>query len=525
MQNLSGKFTFVFLVAMGLSCLAAVWTAWRYRAAMRRLMSAPTAAPPRSAVAADTTVLPPPAPVSLQDNRRAALRLALVLVGVSFLIGLSAASLWYLIAFRTEPFSVRRVAVLALVDLWPAIPAIGLIWRWSKPRVVLALAGWMLLCFGVALWRSIDRQPLQLLLYLGVDIGVPMLLVALLYLGDAVRAVGPWLLLPFALLVGASMLGLEAFDRLVAQRSPIVDWLAAWLDPRAAIALFALLPWAVAWWPLRRLGRALGHAYARKRLSELLVLFTAVWGIALLTKALSAASEGPIAVALLLPLLWIPLAVAIDARLRRDSGRPPTLLVLRVFQRDAEVQDLFDHVVERWRLSGNTVLIAGTDLADRTLDADDIFTFLDGGLAARFIRSPADVAPRLAAFDLARDADGRFRVNECYCHDSTWQDALQALVRRSDVVLMDLRSFQAHNAGCRYELGALAESPRALRVIVLTDGQTDRGAAAEAVAHARPGRFVWLDTATIDTAKRREVLASLFEGEGGGAGAAPSPQS
>lgn len=523
MEMLPAKLMFVFIVALLLSSAASMWTAWRYRAAMRRLMSAPGPTTPHAAAAAvavaadDATALAPPEPVSLRDNQRAALRLALVLIGVSFLIGVSAASLWYAIVFPGEAFAVRRVAVVALVDLWPAIPAIGLIWRWSTWRVLLVLAAWVLLCFAVALWRSIEPQPLQLAVYLASEVGVPMVLVALLCLGNAARAVAPWLLLPFAALAGASVLGTELLGVLVTQRSPVLLWLVSWLDAHLAMALFALLPWLLAWWPLRWLGRALGRAYARKWLSELLVLFTAVWTVALLTKALTAAdAAGPIAIALLLPLLWIPLVVAIDQRLRRRPGGAPTLLVLRVFQRDAQVQDLFDHVIERWRLSGNTVLIAGTDLADRTLDADDIFTFLDGGLAARFIRTSADVAPRLAAFDMARDADGRFRVNECYCHDTTWQDALHALVQRSDVVLMDLRSFGAHNAGCRYELGALAQSKRALRVIVLTDGQTDRAAATDAVAHAPPGRFTWLDTARIDAHKRAEVLARLF-------GAAPAP--
>jgi hypothetical protein len=76
--------------------------------------------------------------------------------------------------------------------------------------------------------------------------------------------------------------------------------------------------------------------------------------------------------------------------------------------------------------------------------------------------------------------------------------------------LRRLRSFQARNAGCRYELGTLAQTPRALRVIVLTDGQTDRAAAAESVAHARPERFEWIDTSHIDARKRQEVLARLF---------------
>jgi hypothetical protein len=49
---------------------------------------------------------------------------------------------------------------------------------------------------------------------------------------------------------------------------------------------------------------------------------------------------------------------------------------------------MFDRVIERWRLTGNTVLIAGTDLISRTLDPDDLFTFLNGRLGERFIASP-----------------------------------------------------------------------------------------------------------------------------------------
>jgi hypothetical protein len=216
------------------------------------------------------------------------------------------------------------------------------------------------------------------------------------------------------------------------------------------------------------------------------------------------------AVALYLPLVWIPAAVWLAGQWRPRRGRPPTLLVLRVFQQDVRARGLFDHVVEEWRLSGNTVMIAGTDLADRTLDAADIFEFLDGKLERRFISSPADVARRIAAFDMSPDVDGRYRVNECYCHDTTWQDALQALVRQSDVVLMDLRGFQAHNAGCRYELRTLAETPRELRVVVLTDGRTDRRAVQEALASGRRDRFAWIEASHFRPSKRREVLARLF---------------
>jgi hypothetical protein len=197
---------------------------------------------------------------------------------------------------------------------------------------------------------------------------------------------------------------------------------------------------------------------------------------------------------------------------------PPVLLVLRVFKQDANVSALFEDVVERWRAVGNTVLIAGTDLVDQTLDAADLFDFIDGRLAARFVRSAREVPQRLAAFDWAPDAEGRYRVNECYCQDSTWQAALAALVQRADLVLMDLRGFQAHNAGCRLELGVVARAARVQRVVVLTDPSTDLVTARSDAAAAPDGRFVWVELGAKTTrrsAARRVIaaLAGTFDGQ------------
>ncbi|MEP7099374.1 MAG: hypothetical protein ABI781_02625 [Burkholderiales bacterium] len=520
MNPSTGQLAFIFIAALLLACAAAWLVAWRYRSAMRRLMLAPVAGVAAGAAAAASSAhAPPPTAVSLADNRRAALRLTLLLTALSCLIAASGAYLWLWLSFPDQPFAPKRAAVLALMQLWPLVPALGLLWRWSLLRLLGALALFCVLCFAVMLWRSIEPRPLELVLGLAVEIGPALAMVALVFIGSATRAVAPWLLPVFVGLVWASMIGLDLLAMLIERRSPVVLWLVSWAAPAVGMALFALLPWALAWWPLQRLGRALAQAYVRKQLSELLVMFTSVWALALLVQAITVASSAGIhGIALLLPLLWIPLVITLGARLRAPSTHPPTLLVLRVFQHDAQVQRLFDHVVERWRLSGNTVLIAGTDLADRTLDADDIFTFLDGRLATRFISRPAELAPRLAAFDLAPDADGRFRVNECYCVDATWQDALHALVDRSDVVLMDLRGFQAHNAGCRYELDTLARSARALRVVVLVDAKTDRAAAAESVLGAAPERFSWIDAGQIDARRRGEVLAALFA-----SGGAPHP--
>lgn len=517
----TGELGFILIAALLLACAAAWVLAWRYRAAMRRLMSAPMAGGARPPTARPNDAgPPPPSPVSLADNRRAALQLTLLLIGLSGLIAATSASIWLLLSFPAEPFRWKRAAVFALMQLWPVFPVLALVWHWSRWRLLGALALFCVLCLAVMLWRSVEPRPVEAALGLAVEIGPALAMIVLLFMGRATRAVAPWLLPPFIGLMWASNLGVDGLALLVEQRSPLLMHLPTWLDATAVMLLFALLPWVLAWWPLRWLGRALGHAYARKQLSELMVTFTAVWAVSQTVQAITVASSaGWRGIAMLLPLLWIPLVMALVTarRARRRAARPPTLLVLRVFQQDAQVQALFDHVVERWRLSGNVVLIAGTDLADRTLDGADVFTFLDGDLATRFIRSPADVAPRLAAFDLAPDAEGRYRVNECYCHDTTWQDALKALLLSSDVVLMDLRGFKSHNAGCRYELGALAASPRALRVVVLVDAHTDRAAAAEAVAPS-PGRFQWLEAAQIDARGRAEVLAALLAP--GGAGSA-----
>lgn len=174
------------------------------------------------------------------------------------------------------------------------------------------------------------------------------------------------------------------------------------------------------------------------------------------------------------------------------------------------MQDLFDRVIERWRLTGNTVLIAGTDLLDRTIDAEDIFTFLDGRLAERFILQTGDVNRRLASFELQPDVEGRYRVNECYCHDTTWQHALAGLLRTSDVVLMDLRNFVAANKGCLYELETLSTAPDLKSVVVLINDRTELAAAQAATSRAPARRFIWLTQLGATPLGTEQVLTPLF---------------
>ena len=512
----SGKIFFLLIVATLLALLGAWVVARSYRASMKRLMKMPLAAPSTATAPEIVPGYPSrataPAPVTLAENRDAHFRLLAAFLALTLVIALTRTLITQVIA--DGPITLKTVATLGAAYAWPVLPVIAVIGRWSRPRFVGAMLAWFVLAVLLLSWRTNENVSFAMVFkWMLFDTGLPLIVVTALCLGGASRAVGPWLAPLFIVLSGSSQLGVDLLAAMVEDYSPIVRWLASWLNATLAIVLFALLPWLIAWWPARALGRWLAQAYRQRQVSELFYLFTAVWVIALIGPALGAIGDlGWGALVCFLPLLWIPLGATLMQRFAAPAiaGRPPTLLVLRVFQQDANVQDLFDHVIERWRLTGNTVLIAGTDLVDRTIDADDIFTFIDGRLGERFIRSPADVPRRLAEFEWRPDVEGRYRVNECYCHDTTWQDALAELLRVSDVVLMDLRNFVAANKGCLYELETLSSAPGLSRVVVLVNDTTELAAAQAATNNAPAGRFVWLAQQGPKPPATEQVLAPLL---------------
>ncbi|MFV0664097.1 hypothetical protein [Denitromonas sp.] len=464
MGNLDGQLLFGLLVSLAVSAAAAWWLAGRYRKAMLRLMTAP---PPRldATAAGATTVLGATAPRARFDaaiNRRQNRRLAVVLVAISIALGLSTGA-FELLAVHTAPgFGLNRWLILSAVYTWPVVPALGLLWRWSVWRTIGGVAAYLLGLVPIILLGSTASQTLAMVTgWLLSTTALPMLTLLGLAASGRIRAVAPLLFPAAVVLVGASLLGLGWAATLV--DAPPATLLAL-LDAIGAVPtllVFIAAPWAIGIWPVVGVLRALAGAYRRKRFSELAYLFGLFWLVVLIAMALPGTHAiGWGAFSLVAVWLWVPLGFALARTWLAPPPAPPTLLVLRVFRRDTAVEALFDTVTERWRATGNTVLIAGTDLVSRTLDADDLFIFLSRRLGERFIQRPADIPRRLADFDLAPDHDGRYRINECYCGDATWQGALQALVAHANAVLMDLRDFRAENGGCRFELTELARATR-----------------------------------------------------------------
>jgi hypothetical protein len=185
--------------------------------------------------------------------------------------------------------------------------------------------------------------------------------------------------------------------------------------------------------------------------------------------------------------------------------------LLRVFGDDRRSEALFDHVVQRWRSFGSIQLIVATDLASRVIDPDDILALLSGRLRSRFIAGPGDIDRRLAELDTARDPDGRFRVNEFYCRDDTWQHTLGALLARRDLILMDLRGFCRERAGVRYELERLRDTGQLADTVLVLDATTDRKLLEQTLPRGGATQAKQVQVGNDVHAAAERILAALLE--------------
>ena len=509
MQHLDALLLTVMLIALAAAAAAAYAVAGGYRRAMLRHMTAPAAAAAPAAAEAfrDT----PGAHFNLALNRRHTRRLAVALIAISALIGLCSAAFQLLVVHTGGGFGWRKLGLLALTYSWPVVPALGLLWRWSVRRTVFGVAGYLAVLAPLIMLGSNAAQSLSLVsAWLASTTVIPLLALFGLTASGRIRAIAPLLFPPALVMTAASVLGLEALAAAIDSPPDTLVALVGFLGATPTLLLFAVGPWLIGVWPALAVVRAVAGAYRAKRFSELAYLFGMFWLVVLISMAIPSihSDAGLGALAIVGVWVWVPLGFAAARRWLTPPPPAPTLLVLRVFRRDAAVEALFDSVTERWRATGNTVLIAGTDLVSRTLDPDDLFVFLSRRLGERFITRAADIAPRLAGFDLTPDHDGRHRINECYCNDATWQPTLQALLARADAVLMDLRDFAASNAGCRFELAALADAAHVGRIVILCNAATDR-ATAEADLGAAHARCQWLDVPASTRGLGRQVLAAL----------------
>ena len=158
-------------------------------------------------------------------------------------------------------------------------------------------------------------------------------------------------------------------------------------------------------------------------------------------------------------------------------------------------------------------MIGGPDLAKTNLEPDELLLFLRRGLRQIFVTDRSSLYRRLADLDVTPDPDGRYRINESFCSDSVWQEAVGGLLQVSDAILLDLRGFTASRRGTAFELRLLAAVDALKCSVILIDNETDLSAVAQTIADI-PGATVPQDRVlrSDGTALGDEIFRLLVSG-------------
>jgi hypothetical protein len=325
----------------------------------------------------------------------------------------------------------------------------------------------ILLLFGTKFAGRPELLWDLIMIWLAGNIAATVLL--LTFLNRRIRAVGPLVVLFTTFAVTGILALLIATSN---NRSP--GYLVGFGPTIGLIVLGFAMFGLVGWLALRLVKRR----YERKKLSDQSIILDAIWLLFGLNYSVGLALQeavwilsGPLAFVLYKVVAWIGFGL-----LGRNASSPQesaNLLLLRVFSLGKQSERLFEALSKHWRYVGSIQFIAGPDLVTTTVEPHEFLDFLSGKLARRFIDGPKTLGLRISELDLEPDRDGRFRVNDFFCHNDTWQMTLSRMVADSDAVLMDLRGFSSQNAGVIHEIRELIDVVPLGRIVFVIDDTTD----------------------------------------------------
>ncbi len=547
----TGMLPALLIVSAALTAVVSAWLLHRYRRAVARSMarSAGAAAPPGTprraaaggaplhivrldpAAAREAPTAPP-----ARAGARAARQAAGVYAAGGAAYAVVLATPW--MVFAGGELVATRLLWLAACYAWPAVLAIGVVTATDARGRAMVGAGYavlLALAALVALARS-DELDVAQLAFFWLYANAPGTVLLAGFMHRRIRAVGPLVFAFMTAGVAGAFLAIELAGRSDAVLRVIVAIGAAaglgaggifLLLHLAGFAVFAFAGWKLLGW--------LGRRYRAKRFSDESLTLDAIFLFFAVAQSFTFAFES---------VAWMAMGPAGFAAytlvtragfgwLALDAERPGgTLFVLRVFALGARSERLFGALGRRWLRTGPITLIAGPDLAAATVEPHEFLDFVGGRLSRQFVQGERDLAARLAGLDLARDPDGRCRVNAFFCHADTWRSTMQRLAARSDAVLMDLRSFSERNQGCIFELGQLLDAVDLTRVVFVVDASTDVAFLERTLdglwrttPAGSPNRRTAAPTARLFTAagpSRSELRALL--GLLAGAAAAPAPE-
>jgi len=478
------------LVAPVITLVFSLFLLWRYRVAVRRAMDASVgfdaggdAAMVPAAAAHGTGEVP-------QHLASRARRGGMHLLLRYALAGLALAAVLSTAAQQVFPLGlgVPGWLVGTWLYLWPLALSAPMIVRWPVWRWVAWYVGYglILLAFGALagqvanvpeyhvgamdLGARSSVTPLTLLrMWLTVNL-MPTVLIGVC-LNRRVRAVAPLMLALSAVALAGWILAYFLFYSPFGQHWATVlgiDWPvlvlgAVLLTPILGIALCV---------------RALLHMaarYRRGRASDQMIQLDALWLVFLVSDGLWLVLGG-LEWALVMGGAWLAFKGTwwLSGRLLPPPAGPGAgLTFLRVFALGARTEGLLHALAQEWRHVGSIQLITGLDLADRVVHPHQFLDFLGLRLRRHFVHDAGSMSEALAAAKRTPDPDGRYRINNFFCHADSWQAVLPHLVAEGDRVVMDLRSFTRERNGCAHELGYLVRQVPLSRVVLVDDSTTD----------------------------------------------------
>lgn len=487
-----GAVLFSLIVAGVLTCILGVVALVLLRRAILRNMAAssgqPAAAPaerPRRAAAAPltATIDSGPADAGLSDHILLRVAAAHLAAGLAFAT-LAAVILLTMSGLELLPL---RTAIIIWSLAWPTVMVLSLLAGPDRRMQGLFVVGYVggLLAFGILTW-AVDTPALEFGSLVVPGFFQPVIvwllnaspsLFLLLFLNRTIRTIGPLVLLfVFVLLLG-SQIAISILSVPSVLDATVTAGVLMGFDAYQLFAGVIAIGALALSWPAWRIVAFLRDRYAAKRSSELMLTIGAIW----LLRAIVLASAlfhtwGLVGVAAALApfVAWrIALHIGLRPALAAARTRPPSrLLLLRVFGFGRRSRRLLDLLGTRWRLIGSIDLIAAPDLASRTIEPSTFLEFVRGRLASLFIRTPAQLDDRMAALDRQPDPDARFRINQLFCTDEMWRDAVTRLMAEASLVVMDLRGFTPDRRGCIYELQTLLDTVPLSRLAFLFDRTT-----------------------------------------------------
>ena len=379
-----------------------------------------------------------------------------------------------------EFFPLRTLLVF-WIHVWPLVLTIGIVAASARMvKVVLAVTYFLVLTLlgAASMPMSPDLTWRQVFLFWAL-MDLPPTILLLPFLARSVRAVGPLVVtFLFVALMGSQVVLSIASGRNDILRIAIS--VADWVGVGVVATLLGLLGsgfliFGVFGWFILKL---IGRRYSAKAISDESLTIDAIWLLFTVAQSQGLVFERPVwALAGVLAFVTFKTSTWIGFSMlrRRDAilDGAPSLLLLRSFSIGKDSERLFDALEKHWRRVGSIQMIAGADLATRTVEPHEFLDFTAGKVSRRFIDGPEALARRIDEMDTRPDRDLRFRVNDFFCYDDTWRMALSRLVGASDAVLMDLRGFSQANTGCVFELQELAKHVSLDRVVFVVNRRTD----------------------------------------------------